>query len=183
MSRIGKMPIEIPEGIKVNIQDKKVTISGTNGELTHNLPDNINISEEDNHIIIKRGNEQKITRSLHGTTRTIVSNMIDGINEGFKKELEISGVGYRASKKDDNLVLQLGFSHPVEIKPPSDINFQINKNIITVSGIDKQKVGDVAAKIRSIRKPEPYKGKGIKYVGEKIRRKVGKAAKVGTEGT
>lgn len=182
MSRIGKMPIEIPEGVKVNIQDKKITISGPNGELSYTLPTFIDVFRKDNYLILKRGNEQKITRSLHGTSRILISNMFLGVTKGFSKELEISGVGFKASKKGDNLLLQVGFSHPVEIEPPSGISFQINKNIISVFGIDKQKVGVVAAKIRSVRRPEPYKGKGIKYVGEVIKRKAGKTAKVGTEG-
>ncbi len=182
MSRIGKMPIKIPEGIKVNIQGKKITTSGPCGELSYILPVCIDVLEKDNNLILKRKNEQKITRSLHGTSRTLISNMIYGVTKGFTKELEISGIGFKASKKGDNLVLQVGFSHPVEIKPPQGISFQVNKNIITVFGIDKQKVGTIAAKIRSVRRPEPYKGKGIKYVGEEIKRKVGKAAKVGTEG-
>jgi large subunit ribosomal protein L6 len=176
------MPIEIPEGVKVNIQDKKITIWGPNGELDYVLPACIDISKKGNQIILTRCSDENISRSLHGLVRSLIFNMICGVTCGFKKELEISGVGYRVSKKGDNLVLEVGFSHPIEIEPPSGISFQINKNIIIVSGIDKQKVGATAAKIRAVRKPEPYKGKGIKYVGEVIKRKVGKATRVDTEG-
>lgn len=184
MSRIGKMPIKIPEGVKVDIQDKKVIISGTNGELRYILDPQIGMSINNNtrEIVLTRKNDSNTSRALHGLSRSLIYNMILGVCEGFRKELEISGVGYRASLQDNKIVLQVGFSHPVEVQPPEGITFGVSKNIITVSGCDKQKVGELAAKIRSIRPPEPYKGKGIKYVGEKIRRKLGKAAKVGAEG-
>lgn len=174
MSRIGKKEIQIPEGVKVTLENRTIKIVGPKGELTKTFPKLVNIKIEGNVINISVDEE---SNNLWGLWRTLVANMITGVVDGFQKELEIHGVGYRAVVEGGKLTLSLGFSHPVEIDPPDKIEFQVQKNKIIISGIDKEVVGELAAHIRSLRKPEPYKGKGIKYVGEVIRRKAGKAAK------
>jgi large subunit ribosomal protein L6 len=176
MSRIGRMPIAIPSGVTVKMEDNVVTVKGPKGELTRTLHPDMIIKMEDNTIVVERPSENKQHRSLHGLTRTLISNMVVGVTEGYKKTLEIAGVGYRAAKAGKNLNLTLGFSHPVVVEPPAGITLDVPApNKIIVSGINKETVGAIAANIRSFREPEPYKGKGIKYEGEHIRRKIGKA--------
>lgn len=177
MSRIGRAPIEIPAGVTVKIEEvNKVTVKGPKGELFRELHPDMKITVEGNVLTVTRPSDDKEHRSLHGLTRTLINNMVIGVTEGFKKTLEINGVGYRAAKQGKNLNLSLGFSHPVIVEPPAGITLDApSATSIVVSGIDKEAVGAIAAKIRSYRLPEPYKGKGIKYEGEHIRRKVGKA--------
>ena len=179
MSRIGKLPVPVPAGVDVTIDGTTVTVKGPKGELTRTFSDILTIErEEDGSILVTRPDDERESRSLHGLTRTLINNMIIGVNEGYSKTLELVGVGYRAALKGDTLELSLGFSHPVNVKKPEGITFECpNQTKIVISGIDKQKVGQVAADIRKFRKPEPYKGKGIRYQGEHIRRKEGKAAK------
>ena len=180
MSRIGKQPIAIPSGITVEKRDgNTVFVKGPKGELTFKVREEVIIEIADGHVTLTRKNESKSAKSLHGLSRTIIANMIQGVSKGFAKQLEIQGVGYRAALQGSKLVLTLGYSHPIEFTPPKGIIITIDpekKNILTVGGPDKQVVGEVAAQIRSYREPEPYKGKGIRYVGEKVRRKAGKAA-------
>ncbi|BEU88141.1 50S ribosomal protein L6 [Selenomonas sp. TAMA-11512] len=177
MSRIGRAPIEVPSGVTVTIGDNnQVTVKGPKGELKRALSPEMKITMEGQTITVVRPSDNKTHRSLHGLTRTLLNNMVVGVTEGYEKKLEISGVGYRAQKQGKNLNLSLGFSHPVVVEPPAGINIEApSATLIVVSGIDKEAVGAMAAKIRSYREPEPYKGKGIKYEGEHIRRKVGKA--------
>lgn len=178
MSRIGLKPIQIPEGVEVKNDGQTVTVKGPKGELVKTLHELMLIKVEDNTITIERPNDLKANRSLHGTTRSLIANMIEGVHKGFEKKLEIQGVGYRALKQGDKIVINAGYSHPVEIEKIEGIEIDVPKNTeLTVSGIDKELVGAVAANIRAIRKPEPYKGKGIRYVGEQVRRKEGKTAK------
>lgn len=174
MSRIGKNPIAVPQGVEVKIEDHVVTVKGPKGTLTREFLKDVNISMEDSKIVVTLVNEK--AGNIHGLTRTLISNMVTGVTEGFEKALEINGVGYRAQKQGNKLVLTLGYSHPVEYEAPEGITIDVpSQNSIIVKGIDKQLVGQVAANIREYRLPEPYKGKGIKYVGEHIRRKEGKA--------
>lgn len=176
MSRIGRMPITIPSGVTVKMEGNVVTVTGPKGELTRTLHPDMIIKMEENTIIVERPSENKQHRSLHGLTRTLISNMVIGVTEGYKKTLEIAGVGYRAAKAGTRLNLTLGFSHPVFVDPPEGITIDVPApNRIIVSGINKESVGAMAANIRSFREPEPYKGKGIKYEGEHVRRKIGKA--------
>ena len=176
MSRIGRMPIPVPSGVTVTIDGNVVSVKGPKGELSREIPKDITITQEDGVLNVTRPSDEKEHRSLHGLTRTLVSNMVIGVTKGFTKNLEIAGVGYRAAKSGTKLALTLGFSHPVEVEPPKGITIDVPAPTkIVVSGIDKEAVGALAAKIRSFREPEPYKGKGIKYEGEVIRRKVGKA--------
>jgi large subunit ribosomal protein L6 len=179
MSRIGRMPIAIPAGVTVAIaENNKVTVKGPKGTLERVLPTEMTIKEEDGHIVVTRPNDLKKMKSLHGLTRTLVNNMIVGVTSGYEKKLEINGVGYRAQKQGNKLILSLGYSHPVEMIDPEGIEATMEgQNIIFVKGIDKEKVGQYAAEIRDKRRPEPYKGKGIKYADEVIRRKVGKTGK------
>ncbi len=178
MSRIGKQPIPVPSGVDVTIDGSTVTVKGPKGELKQTLSDVLTIEKQDDSIVVGRPDDSREARSLHGLTRTLVANMVVGVSEGFSKNLEIVGVGYRAVLKGSDLELALGFSHPVVIKPEPGISFEVPApNRITVRGIDKQRVGQVAAEIRAWRKPEPYKGKGVRYEGEYVRRKLGKAAK------
>lgn len=178
MSRIGKVPIIIKEGITLTIQDKTVKISGPKGSFNYLLPDEIETKVANGKLIVSPKNElTESVKPIFGLVRATLANMIKGVFEGFEKKLELSGVGYRASVSGNNLMISVGFSHPVEVKAPENIKFSVAENVITVSGTDKTLVGDMAAKIRAIRPPEPYKGKGIKYLGEHIRRKVGKATK------
>ncbi|MGM0410746.1 MAG: 50S ribosomal protein L6 [Bacillota bacterium] len=175
MSRIGKKPIEIPENVEITLDDDSIKVKGPKGELSKDLPQRLEFNLEDDELIVTRKGNDKKDRSFHGLIRSLIENMIIGVVDGYKKELEMVGVGYNAQLKGKDLQIEVGFSHPVKIEAPENIEFEVEKkNKITVKGIDKQQVGEVAAQIRSIRKPEPYKGKGIKYVGEHIRRKVGK---------
>ena len=178
MSRIGRMPIAVPAGVTVDIaENNQVTVKGPKGTLTRVLPEEMDIKLEDNQVIVTRPNDLKKMKSLHGLTRTLINNMVIGVTEGYTKVLEVNGVGYRAAKQGKKLVLNLGYSHPVEMEDPEGLESKVDGNTITVSGIDKEKVGQYAAEIRETRKPEPYKGKGIKYADEVIRRKVGKTGK------
>lgn len=176
MSRIGKLPIKIPAGVDVKLDGQNVSIKGPKGVLTRTLHKDINISVEDGTIIITRPSEQKMHKALHGLTRALVANMVEGVTKGFEKTLELVGVGYRAAKQGNKLVLTVGYSHPVEFEPEKGLEIEVPApNRVVVKGIDKEKVGLLAANIRAVREPEPYKGKGIKYANEVIRRKVGKA--------
>ena len=178
MSKIAKKPIIIKEGITVNLSDQDVNVSGPKGNLSFRVPFGIKAEVLDGQIIISQDKKNdRGTRALFGLTRSMIANLVEGVSKGFESKLELTGVGFRAQASNDTLTLSLGFSHPVIIKAEPGITFAVNENIITVSGINKMLVGNTAAKIRAIRPPEPYKGKGIKYVGEYIRRKVGKAAK------
>jgi large subunit ribosomal protein L6 len=177
MSRIGKQPIEIPDGVNVAVDPGRVTVNGPLGELTQNVPARMKIDKEDGQLLVKRPTERGDDRALHGLTRSLVANMVEGVTKGFEKRLEIQGVGYRATMRGTALELNVGFSHPVVIDAPAGITFEIPaQNEIIVKGIDKQLVGEIAAEIRDVRPPEPYTGKGIRYAGEYVRRKVGKRA-------
>lgn len=178
MSRIGKMPVAIPSGVDVTVDGHTVTVKGGKGELTRTFQDIISIKVEDGNVIVERPDDSREAKSLHGLTRTLIHNMIVGVSEGYAKKLELVGVGYRAALKLTDLELQLGFSHPVVVPAPENITFEVpSQTEIIVKGISKEQVGQVAANIRAWRKPEPYKGKGIRYEGEYVRRKLGKAAK------
>jgi len=177
MSRIGKKPIIITDGVNVEINGNIILVKGPKGELKFQHHPKVKIVKNDKTILIEKSGSSKLANSLHGLTRCLVANMLEGVTKGYEKKLEIKGVGYRAALSGAKLTLTIGYSHPVEITAPEGITFQVQKNTITVSGIDKQKVGQIAAEIRSVRKPEPYKGKGIKYADEIIQRKAGKAAK------
>jgi large subunit ribosomal protein L6 len=180
MSRIGRLPISIPAGVDVTIDGRTLTVKGPKGQLTRELHPDMNVSREDGTIVVSRPTEQKMHKQLHGLTRTLVNNMVVGVTDGYRKGLEINGVGYRAVKVGEKLQLSLGYSHPVEIEPPTGITFELeNPTHLAVVGIDKELVGQVAAQVRSTRKPEPYKGKGVRYAGEQVRRKAGKAGKIG----
>ncbi|MBQ4482146.1 MAG: 50S ribosomal protein L6 [Lachnospiraceae bacterium] len=178
MSRIGRMPIAIPSGVTVNVaENNNVTVKGPKGELTRALPAVLTIKQEDGELKVERPNDEKETRALHGLTRSLLNNMVVGVTDGFQKTLEINGVGYRAAKQGKTLTLSLGYSHPVVMEDPEGITTEVKDNQIIVSGISKEAVGQYAAVIREKRSPEPYKGKGIKYSDEVIRRKVGKTGK------
>lgn len=178
MSRIGKQPVSVPSGVEVKIDGTTVHVKGSKGELSQTFSDQLSIKYEDNTIVVERANEERETRALHGLTRSLLDNMVKGVSEGFQKNLELVGVGYRAQLKGKDLDLSLGFSHPVVVKAPEGITFEVpSATQIIIKGIDKQAVGQTAAEIRDIRPPEPYKGKGVRYEGEYVRRKLGKAAK------
>lgn len=177
MSRIGRMPIAIPAGVEVKLDGSTVTVKGPKGELTRTVHQNMKVEVKGEEILVTRPNDEKENRSLHGLTRTLLANMVKGVTDGFTKELEVNGVGYRAAVEGNKLVLNIGYSHPVEMPLPDGIKAEVNDKKITISGIDNQKVGQFAAEVREKRPPEPYKGKGIKYVDEYIRRKEGKAGK------
>ena len=178
MSRIGKMPIAIPAGVTVDIaENNKVTVKGPKGTLERVLPKEMDIKLEGPEVVVQRPNDLKMMKSLHGLTRTLINNMVIGVSSGYEKKLEVNGVGYRAQKSGKTLTLNLGYSHPVEMTDPEGIETVVEGNVITVKGIDKEKVGQFAAEIRDKRRPEPYKGKGIKYADEVIRRKEGKTGK------
>ena len=180
MSRIGRLPIAIPAGVDVTIDGRTVTVKGPKGELSRELHPDMRVAREDGSIVVSRPTEQKTHKQLHGLTRTLVNNMVVGVTDGYRKGLEITGVGYRAVKVGEKLQLSLGYSHQIEIDPPSGISFEVeNPTRLAVVGIDKELVGQIAAKVRATRKPEPYKGKGVRYAGEYIRRKAGKAGKIG----
>jgi large subunit ribosomal protein L6 len=180
MSRIGKTPIPVPAGVTVELEDRQAVVKGPKGTLTHTFPPNVVIKQDGAVLNVSRVDESNTSKALHGLSRTLLANMVTGVTTGFTRNLEINGVGYRVAKVKDYLVFQVGYSHPVQVNPPVGISFTVDGTTrLSVSGIDKQLVGQVAANIRSIRKPEPYKGKGIKYTEEVIRRKAGKAGKVG----
>ncbi|MDD2372014.1 MAG: 50S ribosomal protein L6 [Syntrophomonadaceae bacterium] len=176
MSRIGKKPISLPAGVKVTVDGNTVTVQGPKGTLVQTLPEEITLAQEDNQVLVQRANDGKQQRAFHGLSRALIANMVEGVTNGFEKKLELVGVGYRAQMQGKKLVISIGFSHPVEVDAPEGIEFEVPAPTrITIKGIDKQLVGNTAAHIRAIRKPEPYKGKGIKYENEYIRRKAGKA--------
>ncbi|MDQ4501839.1 50S ribosomal protein L6 [Sinomonas sp. ASV322] len=178
MSRIGRLPITVPAGVEVKIDGTVVTVKGGKGELVHTVASPIEVNLEDSTLSVTRPNDERLSRSLHGLTRTLLANMIEGVTKGYEKKLEIVGTGYRVQAKGSDLEFALGFSHPVTVSAPEGIAFTVEgPTKFTVSGIDKQRVGEVAANIRKLRKPDPYKGKGIRYAGEVVRRKVGKAGK------
>ena len=180
MSRIGRLPIPVPSTVDVTIDGRQVTVKGPKGTLSRALHPDMSVSQEDGTIVVTRPTEQKTHKQLHGLTRTLVNNMVVGVTDGYRKGLEITGVGYRATLNGKKLTLNLGYSHPIEIDPPAGISFEVeNPTRLAVVGIDKELVGQIAARVRSTRKPEPYKGKGVRYAGEKIRRKAGKAGKIG----
>ena len=178
MSRIGRLPIDIPAGVTVTVAGDQVEVKGPKGELSTRVASPIAVSVEENQVVVTRPDDERESRSLHGLTRTLINNNIIGVTTGYTKSLEVVGTGYRVQQKGQGVEFALGFSHPVLVEPPAGISFQVEgNNKLTVSGIDKQAVGEVAANIRKIRKPEPYKGKGVRYEGEQIRRKAGKAGK------
>ena len=180
MSRIGRMPIEIPAGVEVNIDGSTVTVKGAKGTLVQTVHSNISVAKDGETIVVTRPDDNKLNRSLHGLTRSLIANMVEGVSKGYTKELEVNGVGYRAAKEGKNLVLNIGYSHQVIMPEIDGITVEVpSPNKIVISGPDKQKVGQFAAEVREKRPPEPYKGKGIKYVDEYIRRKEGKAGKGG----
>jgi large subunit ribosomal protein L6 len=180
MSRIGRLPIAVPSSVDVTIEGRRLTVTGPKGTLTRELHPDMTVSREDASLVVSRPTEQKTHKQLHGLTRTLVNNMVVGVTDGYRKGLEITGVGYRAAKNGEKLTLNLGYSHQIEIDPPAGITFEVeNPTRLAVIGIDKELVGQIAAQVRSTRKPEPYKGKGVRYAGEKIRRKAGKAGKIG----
>lgn len=180
MSRIGRLPVEVPTGVDVTISGSHVKIKGPKGELEFTFSKDIELSLKDGEISVNRPSDAREMRSLHGTTRSLIQNMVIGVTDGFQKELQLVGVGYRANMQGKNLVLNVGYSHSVEVEPPPGITFEVGERSqqVFISGIDKQKVGQIAAEIRKVRPPEPYKGKGIRYKDEYIRRKAGKAGKV-----
>ena len=178
MSRIGKMPIPVPAGVEVKIDGNDVSVKGPKGQLALTVASPITVALEDSNVIVTRPDDERISRSLHGLTRTLISNQIVGVTEGYSKALEIVGTGYRVTAKGSDIEFALGYSHPILVKAPAGITFTIDGNTkVIVSGIDKQAVGEVAANLRKLRKPEPYKGKGVRYAGEVVRRKAGKSGK------
>jgi len=182
MSRIGRLPIALPATVDVTIEGRQVTVTGPRGTLSRTLHPDMAVAKEDGTIVVSRPTEQKTHKQLHGLTRTLVNNMVIGVTDGYRKGLEITGVGYRATLNGKRLTLNLGYSHPIEIEPPEGISFEVeNPTRLAVVGIDKELVGQFAAKVRSTRKPEPYKGKGVRYAGEQVRRKAGKAGKIGAK--
>lgn len=178
MSRIGKRPISIPQKVIVTIEGQQVAVKGPKGELSRTLPNEVIVEQEGETLLVKRRDESRAARQRHGLSRTLVANMVEGVSQGFQRRLEIQGVGYRAQVQGRNLVLNVGYSHPVQIEPPEGVQMAVENNTnVVVSGIDKEIVGNIAARIRAVRPPEPYKGKGIRYAGEFVRRKAGKAGK------
>ncbi|MDQ1530546.1 MAG: large subunit ribosomal protein [Microbacteriaceae bacterium] len=178
MSRIGRLPIDIPSGVDVTVDDREVTVKGPKGQLSVTVAQPITVAIKDGRVLVSRPDDERVSRSLHGLTRTLIANNIIGVTQGYTKGLEVVGTGYRVQARGANIEFALGFSHPVTVEPPAGISFTVEgNNRLTVSGIDKQAVGEMAANIRKIRKPEPYKGKGVRYAGEIVRRKAGKAGK------
>ena len=178
MSRIGKLPIPVPSGVEVTIAGRSITVKGPKGTLSRDLPPDIVVRQEDSTLLVERPDDEREHRSLHGLVRSLVFNMVEGVTKGFTKDLEIQGVGYRVQQQAGGLEFSLGYSHPVRVKAPEGISFQVSSPTrLSVQGIDKQQVGQVAAEIRALRKPDPYKGKGVRYAGEVVRRKAGKTAK------
>lgn len=181
MSRIGKLPITIPSGVQIDLNGTSVTVKGLKGTMQYTFSDQVEIKEENEQLVITRLSDTKQARALHGTTRALIQNMVTGVHTGFNKVLQIEGVGYRAEKTGNNVTVHVGFSHPVVVEPPEGISFDVDEKAktITINGYDKQVVGQIASEIRKLRPPEPYKGKGIRYSDERVRRKPGKSAKVG----
>ena len=180
MSRVGKAPIELPSGVEVSVANGVVAVKGPTGDLMETIDARITTTVDDGVVTLSRVDDERQTRALHGLSRALVNNMVIGVTEGYQKDLELVGVGYRAALKGNTLELQVGFSHPVTVEAPDGVEFEVPENTkVTVRGIDKQQVGQVAANVRAVRKPEPYKGKGIRYVGEHVRRKAGKAGVAG----
>ncbi|MGB9867170.1 MAG: 50S ribosomal protein L6 [Bacillota bacterium] len=178
MSRIGKIPVPVPAGVEVKIEGDSIHVKGPKGSLSRTIPEGISVQYDGSQIVVARASDTRQHKALHGLTRRLIANMIEGVTNGFSKSLELVGVGYRAAKSGRKLSLVVGYSHPVEIDPPEGIEFDVpNPTLVVVRGADKEKVGQVAANIRAVRPPEPYQGKGIRYMGEKIRRKAGKAGK------
>ena len=178
MSRIGKMPIEVPSGVEVTVEGTLATVKGPMGTLAETIPTSISVRQEGNQLLVERPDDEREHRALHGLVRSLVANMVEGVTNGFRKELEIHGVGYRVQVQGKDLVFSLGYSHPVPVQAPDGITFEVpSPTRVVVKGIDKQRVGQVAAEIRGLRKPDPYKGKGVRYAGEVIRRKAGKTGK------
>lgn len=180
MSRIGVQPILLPESVNLTRDERVITLTGAKGQLSLSLPAGVEVSQKDKTLLVNRLSEQSDHRALHGTIRSLLANIVTGITEGFVKKLELIGIGYRASIEDNQLVLLVGFTHPVKMTIPQDLEVKVEKNVITISGIDRQRVGQFAAIVRDVRPPEPYKGKGIRYAGEKVRMKQGKAVKAGS---
>ncbi len=181
MSRIGKLPVTIPSGVQVDLKGNTITVKGPKGSMDYTFSTLVSVKKEGEEIIIERSSDEKNVRALHGTTRALIQNMVTGVSTGFNKVLRIEGVGYRAAKTGQNITINVGFSHPVIVEPPEGISFDVDEKAktITINGYDKQVVGQVASEIRGLRPPEPYKGKGIRYIDERVRRKPGKSAKVG----
>ena len=180
MSRIGKLPVAVPNGVNVTLEDHTVTVKGPKGSLSQHILDVVEVKLDGEQVLVTRKNDEKSGRSAHGLTRSLVANMIEGVTKGFRKSLELQGVGYRVAKAGNGLNFSLGYSHPVTFQPPEGITFTVEgTNKVHVDGIDKQRVGQVAAEIRNLRPPEPYKGKGVRYEGEHVRKKLGKAGKAG----
>lgn len=181
MSRIGRLPVEIPAGVQVSISGNEVQVKGAKGTMERLFLPQVSIRLEENQVIVERESDEPVARALHGTTRALIQNMVTGVSTGFTRVLEVQGVGYRAEMNGENLVLNVGYSHPVVLEPPAGISYgaDAKTRTISVSGYDKEQVGQIAADIRKIRPPEPYKGKGIRYQGERVRRKAGKAGKTG----
>ena len=178
MSRIGKLPIEVPGGVEVKLEGTQATVTGPRGTLTQTLPTRISVRQEGAQILVERPDDERESRALHGLVRSLVANMVEGVTNGFEKQLEIQGVGYRVQAQGSDLVFNLGYSHQIPVKAPEGITFEVSSPTrFSVRGIDKQQVGQVAADIRRLRKPDPYKGKGVRYAGEQVRRKAGKTAK------
>jgi large subunit ribosomal protein L6 len=178
MSRIGRLPVAVPAGVDVTIEGRSVKVKGPKGELTHTVAEPITVERGEQGVEVKRPNDERESRALHGLTRSLINNMVLGVTEGYEKKMEIHGTGYRVAGKGGNLEFALGYSHPITVEAPDGISFTVeNPTRFAVQGIDKQLVGEVAANIRKLRKPDPYKGKGVRYAGEQIRRKVGKAGK------
>lgn len=180
MSRVGKMPIKLPKGVTVDIQGGSVTVKGAKGQLQQDIRPEISVRQENGILYVERQSESRHHRAFHGLTRALLNNMVIGVSDGFRRRLVVEGVGYRAETSGENLILNVGYSHPVEIEPPGSVKFEVENRgkLITVDGVDKQVVGEICAKIRKVRPPEPYKGKGIRYEDEYVRRKAGKAGKV-----
>jgi len=178
MSKIGKLPITVPKGVKIDLDGTQVTVTGPRGTLMQTIPEKINVAVEDDQVVVRRTSDSRLQRSYHGLTRALIQNMVTGVTEGYRQTLQMVGVGYRAEAKGKLLELNVGYSHPVLVRPPDGVSFEVlpKENRIIISGIDKQLVGMTAAKVRSFRPPEPYKGKGIRYIDEIVRRKAGKAA-------
>jgi large subunit ribosomal protein L6 len=178
LSRIGKLPIEVPSGVEVRVEGALATVTGPKGTLTETLPTQISVRQEGAQILVERPNDERENRALHGLVRSLVANMVEGVTKGFEKQLEIQGVGYRVQAQGSDLVFSLGYSHPIPVRAPEGITFEVaSPTRFSVKGINKQQVGQVAADIRRLRKPDPYKGKGVRYAGEQVRRKAGKTAK------
>jgi large subunit ribosomal protein L6 len=179
VSRVGKLPVSVPQGVTVNVKKNLVTVKGPKGQLQREFSPELTIKLEDGQVLVTRPTDQRRHRALHGLTRQLINNMVVGVNDGYKRSLEIVGVGYRAEMQGESLVLNVGYSHPIVYEPPENVSFEVEKGgrNLTVLGIDKEQVGEVAARVRRARPPEPYKGKGIRYAGEFVRRKAGKAGK------